>query len=179
MLTIISSKYQTKNWRKKQEWYKGGKHTECENYQIEIIKKITKLEIIKTKIRINMESYDLEHETSPLKKLNGFEYTENFDGIIKNKDLKIFFNLKFICDQGGAQNRSLREVYIFVKAQLNFLKNNNNSKTYFVNILDGDTCFNHIDKFDYLIKNNKDQDIIKYIFVGDMNLFQDFWKKFN
>jgi hypothetical protein len=178
MITVLSSQYQTKDWRKDQEWYKGGKHNECENYQKQLINKITKLDIIKTKLRINMESYELEYETSPLKKLNGFEYTEDFDGIIKNKDLKIFLNLKFICDQGGAQTRSLREVYIFIKAQLNVLKNNN-LKTYFVNILDGDTSFKHIDKFNYLINNFEDKDITKYIFIGDMNSFQNFWKKLN
>jgi hypothetical protein len=180
MITLISSKDQTKDWRKKQDWYNGGRHTECENYQKELIKKITNIDTIsKTNIRINMELFKLESERTPLKKLNGFEYTENFDGIIEYKDAKLFFNLKFICDAGGAQTRSLREVYIFIKSQLNVLKNNKDedSKKYFINILDGDTCFTHLNKFKHLIENIEHEDIVKYIFVGDMKSFQKFWKK--
>jgi hypothetical protein len=36
---LISSKYQTKEWRLNQQWYINGKHNECEKYQIEYIEK--------------------------------------------------------------------------------------------------------------------------------------------
>lgn len=31
-MEIIDSKYQTKNWRLKQNWYFNGKRNECEKY---------------------------------------------------------------------------------------------------------------------------------------------------
>ncbi len=41
--------------------------------------------------------------------MNGLK---NFDGkIIKNNNI-YYFNLKFICDTGGSQTRTLREIYI-------------------------------------------------------------------
>ena len=39
-ILIPGSEIQTKNWRKNQNWYKGGKHNECELYQRNLIEKI-------------------------------------------------------------------------------------------------------------------------------------------
>lgn len=44
---ITPSKLQTKEWRKSQDWYKGGKRTECDLYQRNLIKKITDVETLK------------------------------------------------------------------------------------------------------------------------------------
>lgn len=41
---LVGGSEQTKNWRKKQPWYKTGKSNECEKYQIDLIKKITEKE---------------------------------------------------------------------------------------------------------------------------------------
>jgi len=46
-----------------------------------------------------------------------------------------------------------------------------NKNIIFINILDGDTCFLHMDKFNYL-KNKYNN---KNIFIGDMKLFQLYW----
>lgn len=40
-----------------------------------------------------------------------YEFSENFDFVIENNNNIVLFNLKFICSQGGAQTRSLKEVY--------------------------------------------------------------------
>lgn len=50
---------------------------------------------------------------------------------------KIYFNLKFVCDSGGAQTRTLREVYHFIESQMRYLINSNTDNVYFINILDG------------------------------------------
>ena len=46
-----------------------------------------------------------------------------------------------VCESGGAQTRSLREVFIFIRTQLNLLlklKNKNNYLiTYFIKVLTG------------------------------------------
>jgi hypothetical protein len=109
----------------------------------------------------------------PMKDVDGFEYTENFDGIHMINDHKVYFNLKFVCDAGGAQTRSLREVYHFIRYQLEILTSTNH--TYFINILDGDTSHKSMSKFIHLINEPKYLKIKKYIFVGDMSMFQTYW----
>lgn len=42
----------------------------------------------------------------PLKSANGYEYTENFDGLIQTENNRYYFNLKFVCDNGGSQTRT-------------------------------------------------------------------------
>ena len=46
------------------------------------------------------------------------EWSENFDGKIINRSNIFYFNLKFVCDCGGSQTRTLREVYHFIKYQI-------------------------------------------------------------
>jgi hypothetical protein len=164
-MNIIISKFQTKDWRKKQLWYKNGKYQECEKYQLDILKQNTKSNLFKTNIRINLRNISLEDNKKPLLYSNGFDLTENFDYIQYNNNLTFFYNLKMICDNGGAQTRSLREVYHFIECQLKFLLKNKN--IFFINILDGDTSYKHIDKFNYLL-NLQEYLNIKNIYVGDM-----------
>ena len=63
----------------------------------------------------------------PYKNIDGFEWSEDFDGFFENNSKKYFVNFKFICDSGGAQRRALCLVYHFINCQLHFLKKNNNS----------------------------------------------------
>ena len=78
-----------------------------------------------------------------------------------------YFNLKFVCDTGGMQTRTLREVYHFIKYQINYLIKTECKNIYFINILDGDTSFHNYSKYD----NN----IQKFIFIGSMCDFQKFY----
>jgi hypothetical protein len=174
---ITSSKYQNKTWRKSQKWYKNGKFTECEKYQIKQINKITQCEIKKTDLRLNTETYELLKKTKPLLELNGFEWTEDFDGILKYNENLLYFNLKFVCDNSGSQTRSLREVYHFIKAQIGFLQNNKVNDIIFINILDGDTSYKHLSKYHYLLSKHKS--IISNIFVGDMLCFRKWFSHIN
>lgn len=167
-ILISSSYYQTKQWRKNRYWYNGGKYNECEKYQIKLIEKILKININKTHERLNIENLTIMNIKYPLKNNNGYEFTENFDGKITINNKIYYFNLKFVCDNGGAQNRTLREVYHFIKTQIKYLINNNDNNIYFINILDGDTCYNNQNKFNYLFLNKK----IENIFVGDIYTFQ-------
>ena len=172
LILIPSSKYQTKNWRKLQQWYSTGKSNECEKYQIQLIEQISHQRLAKTPIRINMLDNKFVNIRNPLQHINGFEYTENFDGIQKINDCTLYYNLKFVCDIGGAQTRSLREVYHFIKAQRTIVLNS--TKKYFINILDGDTSHKHMDKYLNLFTDIP-TDIKKYLFIGDMAQFQKFW----
>ena len=174
-ILIPSAYYQTKNWRKNRKWYNNGKSNECEKYQIKLIEKMLTNTLIKTDDRINMETNDIINKKNPMIKDDGYEWSENFDGkILKNNNI-YYFNLKFVCDAGGAQTRTLREVYHFIKYQLEYLIKFNmilKTITYFINILDGDTSYNNMNKFTFLLNKEKYKHILKYVFVGSLYDFQ-------
>lgn len=180
-LYITPSRLQTKVWRQNQNWYKDGKQNECEIYQRSLIETITEQPCVKTNKRINNNSKKLYHVNFPLKNKDGFEWTENFDGYMKSKDRDFYFNLKIICNSGGAQTRYLRNVYHFMNSQLHHLSKYEylNKKVYFINILDGDVCYKNIDKFYFLINKAEFKSVKKNIFVGDMSEFQKYWNKYN
>lgn len=177
-IILYRSKYQTKIWRKNQYWYNNGKQNECEKYQLDLIYKITHNYIYKTHMRFNIEDLSFNNVKYPNKLKNGYNYTENIDGfqLINNK--KLYYNLKFVCNTGGAQTRTLREVYYLIKCQLDFLLINNYN-IYFVNILDGDESYRNMDKFSYLLEKNKYKDVLNNIFIGDMSQFQHWFNSFN
>lgn len=170
-ILIPSSFYQTKQWRYNRHWYKNDKNNECEKYQRTIIEKIIGCELIKTNMRIHMSKNIIRLMNKPLLQEDGFEWTENFDGFVSINNINCYFNLKFIVGDGGAQTRSLREVYHFIKAQLNLqldLQMNSCINSFvFINIIDGNTSYKHKDKFRSLNHKN--------IFIGDMKEFQDFY----
>jgi len=175
MIPIIRSQLQTKEWRKNQDWYINGKHNECEIYQKDIIKAITQEHIEKTNLRFNIYDFTLNKLKNINNLHNGFEYTENIDGFQEFKDKLIYYNLKMIIDKGGAQTRSLREVYHFIKCSLEYLLQNTDKNIYFINILDGDECYRNMSKFSYLINQEKYEIIKNKIFIGNMLEYYDFY----
>jgi hypothetical protein len=179
-IEITESSLQTKDWRKEQVWYKTGKSNECEKYQINVIEKIIKQQLNKTDERINTETYELASNRYPMKNDDGYDWTENFDGKIEGNN-KFYFNLKFVCDSGGAQTRSLREVYHFIGAQMDYLLKSNEKNTYFINILDGDTSYDAMRYYNFQSNKDKYKDVKKYVFVGSLydfqNNFQNKYKK--
>ena len=80
-ILIPNAKYQTKLWRKARSWYRTGKHNECEKYQLSMIRSITSIRLLQTYDRINLESLDIVECKYPMKEIDGFEYTEDFDGL--------------------------------------------------------------------------------------------------
>ena len=166
---IVQSRYQTKNWRKNCKWYNNGKSNECEKYQIEIIERLISIKLEKTDDRLDIENIEIKNIRCPLTNENGFDFTENFDGVINRNGKKLYFNLKFICDSGGSQTRSLREVYHFIKCQMEYLvKYAKNNDILFFNILDGDTSYKSMGKFNYLLNKERYYDIKDNIFVGSL-----------
>lgn len=175
---LVPGELQTKGWRTSQPWYIDGKHNECELRQRSQVERILEFQCAKTNMRFNTETYNLQKITRPLDELNGFEWTEDFDGLSIVGDKKFYFNFKFICDAGGAQTRSMREVYHFVKCQLEFFDNlqseerHDKENIYFINILDGNTAMKQLPKFKYLIEKDKYKSIKNNIFIGDMYTFK-------
>jgi len=171
MKTIIRSQLQTKQWRKDSSWYKNGKCNECEIYQRLLINNIIGGHCAKTSIRINMCDYRMQSNPSPMKKEDGFDWTEDFDGCANILGSTCYFNFKMVCGAGGAQTRTLREVYHFIKGQLLYLLTypTESKNVYFVNILDGDASHNAMPKMNYLINQSP---IKNRIYVGDLYHFQ-------
>jgi len=84
-----------------------------------------------------------------------------------------------VCNSGGSQTRTLREVYHFVKCQLEYLlKQKKSSNKYFINILDGDQSYKRKQNFSYLLNLKKYKSICNRIFVGDIKSFDKWYNKF-
>jgi hypothetical protein len=175
ILKPVFAKTQTAAWRAAQTWYHGGRRNECEQYQRTLIETITGQLCLKTHMRINASSHVLKKCISPMRFKDGFDWTENFDGVLQHNDATIFVNLKFVCSAGGAQTRTLREVYHFIRAQANHISTLQSCNTYFVNILEGDACAVAQNKFKFALKPSC-RATRKQIFVGDMAAFTVFWR---
>lgn len=176
-MNLVSAEEQTKQWRKLQKWYFSGKKNECEIYQRELIEKIINNKCLKTNDRIKISEKIIKSNSNPHKKNDGYDWTENFDGKVKYDDNTYYFNLKFVCDKGGSQTRTLQLVYLFIKYQIKYIIKNNIENVYFINILDGDESYNNLDKFMYLINQEKYNKSKKYIYVGDMKNFYEWWSE--
>jgi hypothetical protein len=162
---------------------KGAGTSKPEHFQRQTISTLTKVPCLKTNVRINLRTNSLQELCYPNKSINGFDYSENFDGIQTIKDKTIYINLKCIVGTGGSQTRSLREVYWFVQGQLNVLLNCStsissltSSNIYFANIMDGDEASSSFSKFSYLLDLPIYSSIKHKIYVGDLKHYFDWFK---
>ena len=149
----------------------GAGSRKPEEYQRAMIVQYTGIPCPKTNMRINLRTNSLKEIAMPNKNNDGFDYSEDFDGCQTFGEKKVYLNLKCIVGAGGAQTRSLREVYWFVQGQLNVLKSVQN--TYFANILDGDEADSVLPKFKYLLDNEIYKDVKKNVYVGDLKGYLD------
>lgn len=129
----------------------------------------------KTNIRINLRTNTLKDIAHPNIKSDGFDYSEDFDGVQSIKNKKVYINLKCIVGKGGNQTRSLREVYWFVEGQLNSLKSMEN--VYFANILDGDEAHSSMSKFEYILALPAFESVKNSVYIGDLKGYFDWFKK--
>lgn len=171
----VPSNIQTKDWRKEQPWYKNGKSNECELLQRMQIQQMTKKECAKTTTRINKRTHQMQPLSNPMTHEDGFDWTEDFDGTqqLVGKDGAIhdlFYNFKMVCDAGGAQTRTLREVYAFIESQQQVLLEKHET-IYFVNILDGDQSHHRKEQFNYLTNLPEYATVKENVFIGDMCAF--------
>lgn len=146
-----------------------------EKYQRNKIIEGTQIDCLKTNIRINLRNNCLEDIRCPNIQINGFDYTENFDGVQNINNALIYINLKCIVGKGGTQTRSLREVYWFIEGQLKILVDNED--IYFANILDGNEANANMSKYNYLISHFKD--VKERIYVGDLKNYFNWLNNLN
>lgn len=134
-----------------------------EREQISAIVERTKTPATKTHMRINLRNGAMENIKRPNILPDGFDWSENFD-YVQRADVVIYINLKSIVGSGGAQTRSLREVYWFINGQFTHLRQGAN--VYFANILDGDEASKHMPKYNYLAEQNPETK--NRVYVGDL-----------
>jgi hypothetical protein len=157
---------------KRQEMFgvqRGGQSCLHEKYAREQIVKGTGLECPTTNVRINWRKNELVECAQPMRNEDGFDYTEDFDGVQTFSSVKVWVNLKSVVGSGGSQTRTLRdECYRFVNAQLDYLVKSNRVDSYFANIFDGDQAAKAMDKFRYLLGLNEYTRVRDYIYCGDL-----------
>ena len=149
----------------------GRDSMKCEDFQRDAIFRGTGIEcLLSNHIRIHEETLELKEGLShPYTGEGGdLSWTEDFDGIQffisgspPHKPVRVLYNFKNICEQGGSQRRSLKCVHDFIKSQVNVLEKGDITTTLFANILDGK----------YLAQNMKLLNKFNHpnIYIGDMH----------
>lgn len=136
-----------------------------ENYQRTKIIEGTGYPCPKTNKRINLRTNIMKEIACPNKLPDGFDYSEDFDGVQTIGGKLVYVNFKCVVGAGGSQTRSLREVYWFVEGQLKAV---GNVGVYFANILDGDQAHSVMPKFEYLCGLPEYTGIKNKVYVGDL-----------
>ena len=157
----------------------GAGSRKPEEYQRAQIILGTSIPCSKTNMRINWRTNELKDCSRPMIHNDGFDYTENFDGVQEVCNKKIYINLKCVVGKGGSQTRTLRdECYPFVEAQLRLLLKNKDTKMYFGNIFDGDEAANTMEKFNgHLLLLPEYETVRKQVYVGDLVGYFEWFKK--
>jgi hypothetical protein len=153
----------------------GSGSRKPEDFQRQKIVEGTEIPCPKTNVRINLRTNSLMDIAHPNTEKNGFDYSEDFDGVQTIGSNNVYINFKCIVGKGGAQTRSLREVYWFVEGQLNVLKTTGN--TYFANILDGDEAHSCMSKFEYILSLPEFEEVKHKVYVGDLKGYFSWLKK--
>ena len=157
----------------------GGKGSRSpEEYQRKMIMLGTSRPCPTTHTRINWRKSELIQIHHPMKNEDGFEYTENFDGVQQFGSHTVWINLKSVVGAGGSQTRTLRdECYPFVHAQLRYLLTD--QKDYFANIFDGDEAHSKMKMFHYLCGLPEFSEVKKHVYVGDLKGYFEWVKIVN
>ena len=143
----------------------GAGSTAMEHWQRKQVEDGTGVVCPKTKMRINVRTKTLHEIAQPNRRPDGFDFTEDFDGIQTFGETTVYLNFKSIVSAGGAQTRSLREVYWFVGGQLDVAKTT--PGILFANLLDGDEPASQMDKFQYLLGLEEYAGVRDRVYVGD------------
>jgi hypothetical protein len=151
----------------------GAGSTGIEVFQRRMLAEGVGVPCVKTNMRINLRKITLDDVAHPNKLANGFDYSEDFDGLQKIGGSTVYINMKCVVGKGGAQTRSLREVYWFVEGQLKLLLAGaaDPSSVFFANILDGDEAAHTMGKFRYLLAQPEYAAVRDNVYVGDLQSY--------
>jgi len=159
----------------------GSGSTKPEAYQREQIVLGTGIPCPKSPMRLNWRTCAMIPSVRPMTQDDGFDLTENFDGVQNTTDglNTIYVNLKCVVGKGGSQTRTLRdECYRMVEAQLRYLeKNKEKEGIWFANVFDGDEAARCYAKFKYLLNQPEYHSIQYRVFVGNLQEYLIWFKK--
>ena len=162
---------------KRQEMFgvqRGGSSRNHEVYVRQQIVSGTGQPCSTTQTRINWVKNEMKDISHPMKNDDGFDYTENFDGIQLFGNNTVLINMKSVVGTGGSQTRTLRdECYKFVHAQLSYLLGTPAKNHYFANIFDGDEASQRMKHFNNLLSRSEYSEVKKYVYVGDLKGYFD------
>jgi hypothetical protein len=155
----------------------GSGFMNTETYQRDKIEQGTQTPCDATDVRINKRTGEMLEIVHPMKYVDGFDYTENFDGMQQFGEHMVWINMKSVIGKGGSQTRTLRdECYPFIEAQLNYLLKTQSTTYFFANILDGDEAASKMLMFQYLLDLPEFVAVKKYIYVGDLKKYFEWLK---
>ena len=155
----------------------GGGSTGPENYQRKMLEQGTGVPCPKSNMRINHDTLEMRDNAHPMTAADGFDWTENFDGLQKFGEKGVYVNFKSVVGTGGMQTRTLRnECYPFIEAQLKYLQATKKANCYFANIFDGDEAAECMHHFNYLLGKEKFKDVKQKVYVGDLHDYFDWIK---
>ena len=99
----------------------GAGTTRMEDFQRKMVEDGTGgVRCEKTSIRICKNTLEMVSNRDPMTHADGFEYTEDFDGLQVFDSNRVFNNFKSVSGSGGVQTRTIRdECYPFIESQLN------------------------------------------------------------
>ena len=134
-------------------------------------------------MRINHITFDISQiQLGLFNRLDFADWSEDFDSIQKIKNKTLYFNLKFIIEPGGAQNRSIKPIANMIYYCANHIQKYDCDDKYFAFILDGE----YLSKFIKLNENNisqmshqverVDKNLYKYFYIGNIKHFYDWFK---
>lgn len=137
-----------------------------EKYQRRQVERLVGAPCTKPAARIHAGRGRLVLGPVSLQGADGFEYTEDFDGVQRLGAGPVYINFKCVCGQGGSQSRTLGLVYQFVKAQLEALRADPGVR--FANVLDGDAAAKRYHQFAYLLERPQHATVKNRLFVGSL-----------
>jgi hypothetical protein len=146
----------------------GAGSRKPEEFQRAMVVEGTGAPCAKTHMRINLRTNRLREVAHPNTERDGFDYSEDFDGVQRIGGKTVYLNFKCIVGKGGSQTRSLREVYWFVEGQLKYALSAATEPVYFANILDGDEAHAVMPKFAYILGLPEFESVRGRVYVGDL-----------
>lgn len=153
----------------------GSGSSKPENYQRQKVAEGTGTPCIKTNTRIHYTERCLKElpRSHVCKQPDWLSYSEDFDGVQRFGPFTVYINFKCISGSGGSQLRSIREVFHFIKGQLDVLLKNTNESLFFANILDGDEADARMENMKHLLSLPEYADVSSKVYIGDLKHYFD------
>ena len=147
------------------------------NYEKNIIEKMTMLKCNNTNLRINKKINKVENLLLIDKsKSNYFDYLQSFDGTLDKKYKDNIFLYKYNNVNNKNKYDIFKKQYSFIEEQYKCLKKDN--KHIFINIFSNTFSSEDYKHFNHLSKSPEYKDIYYRCFIGDLDTLNNWFSKF-